>query len=738
MEFLQHIDIRLVFLTLHIFGVVLAAGVAFFSDYLFMTVVKDGKINEEEFSLLEHADDIIWGGLFLVIPSGIGLFALAPDFWLANSTFLAKTSILAILIFNGILFRFYHIPQLKKLIGQVVFDPESTVERDGSLIVSGAVSVVSWIFILILGSMIHVPFGYALIMLGYLAAILFALLVASKVAKPIMDARERKALKKDAIIVAVILLLGTVAAGRLGAWKISVTSVDDQSIEEVLLEEADKVLAFSALEVAEHATADDCWIIIDDLVFDMADASKLHPAAFPNCGGDATENYFKSHAPSRVIRDKQMAFFIGGLEGVNGVLVSDDIGLTGPNIPEECAVADRPGDATEPRKELFVKAGSWDAKDLMIVIEKHCRSLIFIDGNTHQAIGRIHDIGHQMHAPTVSNDGKFMYIVARDGIASKVNLTTLEIEAWVTVGENSRGTGLTDDGKYLLIGNFEPHTAVLIDTVTFKVVKEYKIETTLNGEEITSRVGGVAQLGTKLYLAIKDANQVWVIDTAEEGFPVVAKYMDMGQRDGVTTPPLHDIYLTPDGKYLIAAVQDAAVAWVLDTESGEVVAEVPTGKTPHTGPGATVGDLTFVPTLDEAGIISVINTKTWTNVMDIKTGGPSLFIRHNPTAETAEEYGYVWGEAAFGDRHDEIYLINLDWVEKGKSNPIEYTLKPVPGESSWHPEFTSDGKFVYIVSMTGNQIVVYDADTFEVVARIKSGTPSSVINVGSRMHEAGL
>ncbi|MDP6585146.1 MAG: cytochrome D1 domain-containing protein, partial [Anaerolineales bacterium] len=297
---------------------------------------------------------------------------------------------------------------------------------------------------------------------------------------------------------------------------------------------------------------------------------------------------------------------------------------------------------------------------------------------------------------------------------------------------------LTDDGKYLLVGNFNPHTAVLLDTDTFEIVKEYKIETTLNGEEITSRVGGIAQSGSKLYVVIKDANQVWVIDTAQDGFPIIAKYEDMGQKNGVTTPPLHDIYLTPDAKYLIAAVQDAAVAWVLDIDTGNVVAEIPTGKTPHTGPGATVDNLTFVPTLDDDGIVSVIDTNTWENVMDIKTGGPSLFIRHNPQAESSHEYKYVWAETAFGDRHDEIYLINLDWVKEKKANPIEFTLRPVPGESSWHPEFTHSGEFVYIVSMTGNQVVVYDANTIEVVARIQSGTPSSVINVGSRTEEPGL
>jgi DNA-binding beta-propeller fold protein YncE len=196
--------------------------------------------------------------------------------------------------------------------------------------------------------------------------------------------------------------------------------------------------------------------------------------------------------------------------------------------------------------------------------------------------------------------------------------------------------------------------------------------------------------------------------------------------------PLHDTYLTPDGRFLIVAVQGANVVWVLDTETGEEVAEVPTATTPHTGPGATVGNLTFVPTLDPEGWISVIETQTWTNVTNIDVGGPGLFIRHNPAAESADEYPYVWAETAFGDRHDEIYVIDVRSLE------IVETLLPVPGESSWHPEFTYDGSAVYVVSQTGNLVVVYDSQTFEEVARIGAKTPSAVFNMGIRRHEAGL
>ncbi len=485
---------------------------------------------------------------------------------------------------------------------------------------------------------------------------------------------------------------------------------------------------FSLAEIAQHNdAATSCWVIVDDLVFDLTEFSKLHPAQFRNCGGNSSEVYHAQHGAQ--IRDQMMIHNIGQVwtETASGEPMPSDGGGTAVVVPEGCP-PESIGGPIDPVTTTYAEPGSWDVNELMLVVEKDCRSIVFIDGSTHEVVGRIDDMGHQMHAPTPSRDGRFVYVIARDGWLSKVDLATLEVVGSVDVGDSSRGTGLTDDGRYLLVGNFEPNTAVLLDAETLETVKVFEATGSIQGgPEQPSKVGGVAQLGTKLYMVLKDVNAVWEIETADPSFPV-RRYEDLG--DGQT--PLHDAYLTPDGKYLLVAVQGANVVWVLDTATGQEVAEVPTGTTPHTGPGATVGNLTFVPTLDPEGVISVIDTDTWTNVKNIDVGGPGLFIRHNPTAETADEYPYVWGETAFGDFHDEIYVIDVRSLE------IVETLRPVPGESSWHPEFTYDGQSVYVVSQTGNLIVVYDADTFEEITRIEAKTPSAVFNMGIRTHEAGL
>jgi DNA-binding beta-propeller fold protein YncE len=488
---------------------------------------------------------------------------------------------------------------------------------------------------------------------------------------------------------------------------------------------ASPTAGFTLAEIGQHNDpSTSCWVIVDDKVFDLSEFSRFHPASFRNCGGDSSAVYHAQHGA--VIREQMMVHYIGDV-AEHGSAPMPSPTEQSAVVPEGCPAEDI-GGPIDPVTTTFVEPGSWDVNELMLIVEKDCRSVIFIDGGTHEVVGRIDDLGHQIHAPTPSPDGRYVYVIARDGWLSKIDLSSFEVLASVDVGVSSRGTGLTDDGRYLLVGNFEPNTAVLVDAATLEVVKTFVATGSVNdGPEMPSKVGGIAQRGTKLYMVLKDVNAVWEIETARPSFPV-GRYENLG--DGKT--PLHDAYLTPDGRYLLAAVQGANVVWVLDIETGEEVAEVPTGVTPHTGPGATVGNLTFVPTLDPEGVISVIDISTWTNVKNIDVGGPGLFIRHNPTAESAEEYPYVWAETAFGDFHDEIYVIDVRTLE------IAETLRPVPGESSWHPEFTYDGQNVYVVSQTGNAVVVYDANTFEEVTRIEAITPSAVFNMGIRRHEPGL
>lgn len=690
---------HLIFLILHLFGMVLGAGAAFMSDLMFFSSLKDKIISRDEFSLLNKASHMVWVGLLLSIISGVGLFALNIDTFSSSEKFISKTIIVGIIIVNGIIFHIFHLPFLKKHVGRKL---STKLEPVSSKIIpfilfSGVISATSWTSVIILGGLRSVVVPFPVIFSLYSIIIFLGFISSWYIFRTYIHHSLRHLFVKILSILALCIIV-------FGGIFLFSQSLDTEIRETSTQEESKKI---TVTEVAAHNKPDDCWLIIDGLVFDATPAAKLHPALF-NCGTDASANYHKNHGPT--ISDKMMQYHIGTLD---------------TQSTSEVEITTTPVRDIQPITELYVDSLSWDPRQLMVIVEKDAENLLFIDGSTHQKIGRVLGVGYQPHTSVFSSDLAYMYIISRDGWILKIDVRTLETTNFKRVGENSRGTALSPDNKYLAIGNYEPHNVVILDADTLETKATIKTIGEKDGKALGSRVGGLVESGNDFIATMKDLNSVWVIGQDKNNTWVVKnKYNNIGGN----TAPLHDAYLTPDGKFFIVAAQKSNSVWVLDTNTWKPIGEIPTGKLPHTGPGATWGTTTYIPSLEE-GIITAIDMITWKPIASIPTGGPGLFVR---SYHRNENYHYVWADTAFGDHSDEIYVIDA------KTNTIIKTLHPVKGRNSWHPEFTYDGSFVYVVSQEGNMVVVYDAHTFKEIKKISASTPSAVSNIGLRIEEPGL
>ena len=68
-----------------------------------------------------------------------------------------------------------------------------------------------------------------------------------------------------------------------------------------------------------------------------------------------------------------------------------------------------------------------------------------------------------------------------------------------------------------------------------------------------------------------------------------------------------------------------------------------------------------------------------------------------------------------------------------RSAPVE-TLRPEPGKTAAHVEFTRDGRYALLsIRDVQGAVVVYDADTLEEVKRIPMSKPSGKYNVYNRI-----
>lgn len=163
---------------LHLLGIALGAGGALASDWIFLISARDGRISRSETRFLSLGSKLVWSGVAILALSGLGLFLLDPIRLLSSPKFLAKMSIVLIIILNGISFHFLHLPRIKRHAGEHFPSSDEFMRYRFALVASGAISFVSWISALILGAWRNIPFSYLQIMLAYLACLIFAISVA--------------------------------------------------------------------------------------------------------------------------------------------------------------------------------------------------------------------------------------------------------------------------------------------------------------------------------------------------------------------------------------------------------------------------------------------------------------------------------------------------------------------------------------------------------------------------------
>ncbi len=127
--------------------------------------------------------------------------------------------------------------------------------------------------------------------------------------------------------------------------------------------------------------------------------------------------------------------------------------------------------------------------NLMLVTEREARSIAVFDGDTHRLLGHI-EASYRAHGYAFDpTSDRWAYNVGRDGWLFKIDLYTLQAVAKVRVGLDSRGLAISDDGKYAIVGNYIPNSAVIVDAKTLEPVKIIVTEgKNPQGEMVSSRV----------------------------------------------------------------------------------------------------------------------------------------------------------------------------------------------------------------------------------------------------------
>lgn len=193
--------IKTLFSVGHILGAVIGAGGALYSDILFFKALSDKKVDEKELSLLKILSGFVWLGLILLIISGVGMFALDPQAYMYSTKFIAKMAIVFILFINGLFFHIFHIPFIgrRARLREELFTNTPGLEG-ARLVLSGIVSITSWFFALVLGSLRSLPFSATDIMATYLLALSLGAGSSLVVMKHFLALHVRKTILRVALV----------------------------------------------------------------------------------------------------------------------------------------------------------------------------------------------------------------------------------------------------------------------------------------------------------------------------------------------------------------------------------------------------------------------------------------------------------------------------------------------------------------------------------------------------------
>ena len=379
-----------------------------------------------------------------------------------------------------------------------------------------------------------------------------------------------------------------------------------------------------------------------------------------------------------------------------------------------------------------------DMMNLFIVVEGGDHHVTLLDGDKLEPIHRFQSRFALHGGPKFTPDGRYVFFASRDGWISKFDIWNLKMVAEVRAGINTRNAAVSGDGKYVAVANYLPHTLVIMDA-DLNVLKVIAV-TDKDGKQ-SSRVSAVytAEPRRSFVAALKDVKELWEIsyDPKAPEIPV-GMIHDFKYREGAFLPGflnpkrsvlddyLDDFFFTPDYNEVMGASREGGKGQVVHLDVRRSIATLELPGMPHLGSGITWTwrgrRVMATPNLRE-GLVSVIDMKDWKTIKQIKTPGPGFFMRSH------ENTRYAWVDSMMSREHkDTLTVIDKNTLE------VVAQLRPVPGKTLAHIEFTKDGKYA-LASVWENDgaVIVFDAATLKEIKRIPARRPVGKYNVWNKI-----
>jgi DNA-binding beta-propeller fold protein YncE/cytochrome c553 len=385
---------------------------------------------------------------------------------------------------------------------------------------------------------------------------------------------------------------------------------------------------------------------------------------------------------------------------------------------------------------------SADPMNLFVVVESGDHHVSILDGDKLEPIHRFQSRFALHGGPKFTPDGRYVFFASRDGWITKFDMWNLKVIAEVRAGINTRNAAVSGDGKWVAVANYLPHSLVILDAdLNLKKI----LPVSDKNRTTTSRVSAVYDASPRqsFVAALKDVKEVWEVSYDPHAQDIAVgmvhdfKYKEGAFISGFLNPQrsqlddyLDDFYFTQGYDEVMGASRNdaktAVSGQVVNLDARKKIADLELPGMPHLGSGISWKwqgkTVMATPNLNE-GLISVIDMQTWKTVKQIKTRGPGFFMRSH------ENSRYAWTDSMMSKEFkDTMQIIDKETLE------VVAEIKPVPGKTFAHVEFTKDGKYVLasLWDMDG-AIIIYDAVTLKEVKRLPMKKPVGKYNVWNKI-----
>ena len=365
--------------------------------------------------------------------------------------------------------------------------------------------------------------------------------------------------------------------------------------------------------------------------------------------------------------------------------------------------------------------------DLGVVVERASGSLQIVETSGQTRLARIEGLGDLSHASVVfSRDERFAYVFGRDGGLTKVDLLRQRIDKRIIQGGNSIGGAISQDGKLIAVGNYEPGGVKVFDADTLELVADIPATPLADGSRNSRVVGVIDAPGRRFIYSLFDTHETWLLDFSQGNTPQITRFENVGKQP-------YDALLTPDGRYYIAGLfgEDGmakidlwhtarGVERIIDGY-GRGEAALPVYKMPHLEGWTVAGNQTFVPAIGHHQVL-VMDSQSWKQTDAIDVAGQPMFVMARPDARQ------IWVNFAHPD-NGKVQVID--------SETHEIIAQLEPGPAVLHMEFTASGDKLWLSVRDGNEVQVWDPYTLKLLKRLPADSPSGIF-FSSRAHETGL